>query len=227
MYLRLRKFAFNIGCFGFLIAPLFAAAQPDLQLRAGFTVKHNFTQRIETSVNYQNRREANLALFTGHVFNLNFDYELSSKFSLGSSYRLSVYDASNYWSKRHRGHIEASYKFKVNPLTITLRSRLQAGVQDVMSSEKGKLPTVYNRNRANVKLSTSGFWSPFARVEQFLLIKNADERFKFARMRYTLGLEYAPNRLNSFEIGAFLQNKYGGDGTSQSVVVLINYSITI
>jgi hypothetical protein len=174
------------------------AQQKDAGLWTSVTVEHQVTRKISVSVSEQLRMYQNISDIDQFFTDLGAQYELSESFRVSLNYRLSSTNQQSYFMTRHRFYVDLSYRYKLKPLVIGLRQRVQRQVEALNSSENGKIPEWYSRTRLSVKLDLNKKYSPYISSEIYYVIDNLKEEDKvFDKIRYEAGFDYKFNRRHS------------------------------
>ena len=180
--------------------------QDDAGFWAGLTLKHQVTRRIAVTLNEQVRLYQNVSEVEQFLTDVGLEYELLSSLKVSVSYRLMSKNQLTYYSTRHRYYIDLSYKKKIKPLAFTLRQRVQSQVENVNSSEYGKIPEWYSRTKLTLKIDLDKKYQPYLATEFFYIIDNfKEEDHVFDKARYEVGIDYDFNRHSSLNLFYMIQ----------------------
>ncbi len=108
------------------------------------------------------------------------------------------------YSLRHRLLFDVSLRHKMKWLTLAYRARIQSQMRDINSSENGKIPESYLRNKFDVKFNISKKFTPFLAAEfryQFGNARMIEGNYSFNRGRYYVGTDYEFSK--KFSVGLY------------------------
>jgi len=183
------------------------AQQKDAGLWTSVTVEHQVTRKMSVSVSEQLRMYQNISDINQFFTDLGAQYELSESFRVSLNYRLSSTNEQTYFKTRHRFYVDLSYRYKLKPLVLGLRQRVQRQVEALKSSENGDVPEWYSRTKFSVKLDLDKKYAPYLSSEIYYVIDNLNEEDNvFDKIRYEAGLDYKFNRRNSLNIFYLIQS---------------------
>lgn len=201
----LMKTAGFLILFFVLVTPS-AAQQNDFGVWGSVAVKHKFSQRLSATVEEQFRFNQNGSALAQYFTDAGIEYSLSKKFKVALCYRFINSFQNTYYSKRHRVYADLSYKAKLPLMQLLLRTRLQEQQQDIHSSEHGRIPAWYSRNKITVKADLNKKYSPYLSAELFYMLSAPNhDGGKIDKMRYTAGVEYEFNRVHAIDLYYLIQ----------------------
>lgn len=196
---------------GFIIFVLFfisssAAQQNDFGVWGSIAVKHKFSQKLSATVEEQFRFNQNAGVLAQYFTDGGLEYSISKKFKVALCYRFINSNQYTYYSKRHRLYADLSYKTKISRLQLLLRTRLQEQQQDIHSSEHGRIPAWYSRNKITAKIDLNKKYAPYFSAELFYMISAPNEDGGIIdKMRYAAGVEYEFNRVHAIDLYYLIQ----------------------
>src|SRR3989304_4387554 len=126
---------------------------PDAGMWTTFSIEKELSSRFSISADEEFRLKENLTMPNLFYTNLGITYKLSKRLKFTLTYRLTEkwkYQ-DQYFSFRNRLMFDVSYKYKFNDWIVSYRSRIQSEVRDINTSELGKIPEWYWRNKVDIK----------------------------------------------------------------------------
>lgn len=191
----------------FLSVSGMAKAQEDAGLWTSLTLQHKFTQKWSGAIGEQFRLWDNMSRIDQYFTDLSLEYNITKRFKASLNYRLISKNKETYYSKRHRFYLDLAYKYKISPVTLSLRERVQEQLTDINSSELGKIPEWYSRTKLTAKIDLNKKYSPYLATEVFYLIDNAKEKDEgIDRFRYEAGVDYEFNLHHSINVFYLIQH---------------------
>ncbi len=170
----------------------------DIGLWVGTSFEKKITRKILASFTEQLRLNHDISTVDVLISDIAMEYSLSKKLKAAIHYRFMNSNKENYYSKRHRFYLDASYKQKVKFVSITFRERIQEQYSDIYSSEDGKYPEWNLRSKITIKFELDKKYSPYLSTEVFYKLDNVKERGHiFTTTRYEAGFSYDFNRTHS------------------------------
>ena len=190
----------------------------DKKLKGKFSL--NLTEEIRF---FQNAQRLNLA-----YTNIGLGYKLNKSFKVAIVYRfLQKYQDQNTFSWRHRIYADLQYKQKFYPFTIAYRARIQSQVRDYYSSDDGKIPERYWRNKFDLKYELGHGLSPYLAAEfryQFKNDRNKSANNKFNRGRYYVGCQYAYSERKTFDLYFMNQREFNVNNPERNYIIGFEYN---
>lgn len=110
-----------------------------------------------------------------------------------------------------------------------MRTRLQGELQDYYTSEFGKIPEFYLRNKFEVKYDIS-HWTPYVSVEfryQIYERKTPETNGLYHRARPALGLDYKINKRNSCGLYYLIQKEWNVSEIDELYMVGVQYTMKL
>lgn len=179
---------------------------------------------LDISLTYRLDLYENLSQFKRNSIDLSVSYDLIKWMRLISGYRFTT----SYKNDRHRFIIGVAmkarssnkkYQFQFRSLLNFDSEYLDRDYWKVEApAYKLRLRTKF-KYRLNKKVDLALFAEAFTR--------NSSQRYFFYRMRYGGGVEYAPSKAHSFEIGYFYQHEFNVKKPSTVQTFSAEYTFTI
>lgn len=140
------------------------------------------------------------------------------------------YLKDNSISFRHRLLLDITLKKKFGRFGLSFRERIQAENRNILSSESGKVPEWYSRNKLEVKYDIDKPITPYVSIELRYQIRNprAIESDKmWSRNRYAFGLDYKRSDKHSFGLYYLIQQEYNVSAPQNLFIVGLEYSLSL
>ncbi len=190
-----------------LFVPLVNGQQNDAGFWASVTIKKQVTRKFGVNISEQIRLYQNVSEIEQIFTDLGAEYAFTSSFKAAFNYRMTKKNEQTYYSTRHRFYLDVSYRYKAKPFVFTVRERIQRQVEEVNSSETGKIPVWYLRSKLAVKLDLDKKYSPYVSAEVAYLIDNVDETDQvFDKARYEVGVDYEFDKRSSLNLFYLIQS---------------------
>lgn len=208
-----------------LLFPAVPRAQVnDFGLWTSVAVSHRITRNLSVTVEEQVRFDQNVSHVSQFFTDGGFEYAISKSFRAGVYYRFINSNRETYYSKRHRWYADLSYKVRLKPFQFTLRTRMQQQVEDLHSSDTGRIPSWYSRNKFSARLDLVKKYYPFVSAELYYRIASpGEERNIVDKVRYQAGINYEFNRIHSLEGYYMIQREYNVNNPVTDYIVGIGY----
>lgn len=204
-----------------------SARQNDFGVWGSIAVKHKFSQKLSATVEEQFRFNQNGGVLAQYFTDAGLEYSISKKFKVALSYRFINSNQYTYYSKRHRLYADLSYRTKFSRIQILLRTRLQEQQQDIHSSEHGRIPAWYSRNKITAKIDLNKKYAPYLSAELFYMLSSPnDDGHIVDKMRYTAGVEYEFNRVHAIDLYYLIQQDKNVNDPITDFVVGLGYAFS-
>ncbi|MGC9341353.1 MAG: DUF2490 domain-containing protein, partial [Bacteroidales bacterium] len=182
---------------GILVSGSYLYSQDkDFGLWTGFQIEKDLGKRIEVDLEFANRLEDNLNQRDETFADADISYRIAD-WATGFGYRFTNnYDAERDYRLSHRYHWQVRYRPDWDRFSFDYRVRFQSQYFDIKTSEDGRIPENYIRNRLKVSynIKKSDF-EPAVSYEYFFHLNQMGPD-RFERRRLTLSLEYEINKDN-------------------------------
>lgn len=200
------------------------AQQNDFGVWGSIAVTHKFSRRLSASVEEQFRFNQNASNLVQYFSDAGLEYSISKKFKVAICYRFINSYQYTYYSKRHRLYADLSYKTKISLLQLLLRTRLQEQQQDIFSSEHGRIPAWYSRNKITAKIDLNKKYAPYLSAELFYMLSAPNEDGGLIdKMRYAAGVQYEFNRVHAVDFYYMIQQDKNVNDPVTDFVVGLGY----
>jgi hypothetical protein len=206
-----------------------AFSQPsnDAGLWASIGLEKKLTKKFSFLLTEEYRRKENFTRLNLLYTDIGFCYRPFDIFKVSLVYRnIDKFQLDKTFSFRHRIMLDMTVKKKFNRFALSFRERLQSEVRDLQSSEHGKVPEWYSRNKFELKYDIKKPITPWVAFEFRYQIHNprmleADKGWH--RNRYFIGLDYKRNDKHSFGLYYMVQQEYDVSAPQNLYVIGIEY----
>ena len=163
--------------------------------------------------------------------NLGIEYKATKSLKAALIYRwVDKFQDDNTFSYRNRLMLDITYKHKYGKFIVSYRNRTQVEERDIYSSDNGRNPEWYSRNKFGAKYDMGKKYLPYASVEfryQFHDPRNMESEHTWHRNRYVLGAEYKINTKNTFGAYYLIQREYNVSSRDNLFIVGLEYTLTL
>jgi hypothetical protein len=205
----------------------FANAQTnDAQLWENINLAKNINPRLLARINHEGRITENITRPSFYYFDLGLDYKISKHFHATLAYvwvekRL----INDFWSTRHQAYFDIVGKIKWKNFQISDRQMFLWQVKDYYSSDNGKVPDYYLRNKLTIKYEKNFKLSPYIAAEIYYKMNDKNYlRYHFNRTRYFAGLFYRTNLKNEFEVYYLLEKHFNITDPPTNWIIGVGYT---
>ncbi|HBF88526.1 MAG TPA: hypothetical protein DDX39_07785 [Bacteroidales bacterium] len=154
------------------------------------------------------------------------DYKINKYISITTCYRYkNKRHLDDSYDNRNRFYADFTFRKKIKPIIIRLRTRLQSQFTDMYSSSEGLIPQNYIREKLTFKLDLDKKISPWIYAESYIRLSNSEPLF-IDKIRYSAGFEYAINRMHGIELFYLYQTEYNVKKPSSDFVFGVGYHFT-
>lgn len=131
----------------------------------------------------------------------------------------------DFYSKRHRYYFDLTIREKVKPFVFQFRTRFQSQYADIFSSNEGKIPSYYSRNKFTVKLDFDKKVMPYFYTELYTPLNDPGSVYYLDNVRYCAGIEYKINLIHSLDIYYMLQREYHVNNPETDYIIGVGYNV--
>jgi hypothetical protein len=227
-----RKFYTYFIIFIFYFIPFckLYSQQSDAGMWNTFSIEKRITKKYSIGIDEELRFKENFTRLNLLYTNLGIIFRPNKEIKLAFIYRLiEKYEEDDYFSYRNRLMLDISYKYKIKSFSLSYRSRVQSEVRNYYSSEKGKVPEWFWRNKFEVKYSIKKY-SPYVGTElryQFTDPRNPETDFGWHRIRIFGGVDYKINNQNTCGIYYLIQKEWLTLNPQNLYILGLEYSIDL
>ncbi|MGZ4034895.1 MAG: DUF2490 domain-containing protein [Bacteroidia bacterium] len=213
----------------------FAQNNNDAALWENIYLEKNLTPRIILHFNHEGRITENITQFHYGYGDLGITYKFGKSFHATIDYvYVGKYLDKSGFSNRHQFYIAGTYKKKITKsLVFSFREMFQEQVQDIYSSEIGRLPVYFSRSKATFKYKLNRF-TPYIASELYVkLLEPARTGHLSApygphanRVRYFAGIFYELNRVNEVELYYLIEKHFNEYNPQTNYVIGVGFAHT-
>jgi hypothetical protein len=209
----------------------YAQPEQDAGMWNTISVEKKLTDRLSLAIDEEFRLRENFTRLNLFYTNVGFNYKLNDLLKLTLTYRLIEkwrYESQNF-SFRHRLMFDINLKYKHNRWALTYRSRIQSEVRDYYTSENGKTPEWYWRNKLELKYKV-GDWNSNIGSEfryQIYDLRNFDSNAGWHRARYFAGIDYEIKKNNFIGLYYLIQREFGLVQPNYLYILGLQYAIEL
>lgn len=198
-----------------------------------------------TTINAEKKLKNNFHIFLTEEFRLKENFSQINLFytDIGFGYRplnfLKVELAyrltekhliTDFYSTRHRLMLDIALKKKYGNFDLAYRHRLQTEVRNVNSSENGRVPEWYSRNKFTVKYDLQKKYTPYISTElryQIDDLRNIESDQTWHRARYALGFDYELDKKNKLGLYYLIQHEWNVSLPENLYIIGVEYSVVL
>lgn len=212
-----------------LLAHLLPAQVSDAQFWENVNVEHKLTRDLTARFSHEGRFTDNDSRLTYFFEDAGLEYKFpKTHFGILADYVYIRKHVLDDWSNRHQYYTALTYAQKFGAFQLHDRQMLMGQVKDVYSSETGKLPEWYLRNKLTVKYNFNFYWSVYAAEEAYWHVNAVmSQELHFNRMRYFVGGFYRPNKHNEFELYYLVEQHMHVSNANHNYVLGVGYTLSI
>lgn len=197
---------------------------------AGLWLNVNIEKKIlpilAVELNQEFRLNENISELGTYFTDAGIKYKINNYLRVSVNYRFSnKRRLDDSYSKRHRYYCDFTFRMKFSPINVSLRTRLQSQYANIFSSEDGKIPEYYSRNKLNVELDLKKKYFPFISTELFTPLKQTSVITDNAR--FTAGCKYECNRRHEMVIFYMIQQEYNVAKPKRDYVIGLGYNYSL
>ena len=174
-------------------------------------------------LNHEGRINENASQFYYTYADVGLTYKINKHFNATLDYVFIEKQLNTkFWSARHQFYGDIGFKKNIKSWRFYLRTMVQSQVQDIFSSETGKIPSYYFRNKMTVKYNL-GRYCPYLAGELYNklslpIIENPDKFRCFA------GCFYELDKSNEIELYYLLEKQINVNNPNTNFVAGIGFA---
>jgi hypothetical protein len=195
----------------------------DAGLWLSATVQAKLSKKLSASLSEELRLNENMSE-AGTIFtDAGLEYRLIKNLGLAVNYRfINKKAVSDYYKMSHRFYADVKYSFKIKPVEISLRSRVQDELKAPGRSDDGGSMEYYLRNKATITVDLNKKIEPFASAELFNPLQTP--LFQYAdKLRTTVGADYALTKHHKAELFYMIQSTLGTADKETDFIIGLSY----
>jgi hypothetical protein len=206
-----------------------SAQTKDAELWENLYLEKQLSHNYNIHFNHEGRMTNNISKFNYAYGDFGFTGKLIKNLKYSVDYVLVFKQTQKRASTRHQWYVDLSYKIKMKPLELNLRSMFQQQVQDIRSSDDGSIPEDYFRNKATLKYQFGVYpwykFEPYMACEVYdFLDSNTKYQPGVNRIRYFMGVFYNVNKKNAIELYYLIENNFNINNPPINYVIGLGYA---
>lgn len=191
------------------INQLFAQADyiDDAAVWVGFNLEKKLTDKIYLQLSQQNRITENVSTYGRGNIDVGVTYRFTKNIRLMGDYvYLKRPNPDHSFTNEHRLYAALVLKKEVGRWDFSYRNMVQMRMKNIYTSEEGKIPQYFERNKLSVKYQLNKYFSPYVSGELFYPF-NQTKNKRLKKVRTTIGLDYKINRKTNVEVYFLYQHE--------------------
>ena len=178
-------------------------AQPEYIDDAAVWISFNFEKKINKQIvinlNQQNRITENVSLYGRGNLDFGISYRLNKNIRIVGNYTfLKQPNLDLSYTSQHRAYAAVILKKNWEKWDFAYRNMFQIRMKNIYSSDQGKVPQYYNRNKITAKYDLNKYIIPFISQELFYPFYQALHK-GFDKSRTAMGFDYKLSRKAQLE----------------------------
>jgi hypothetical protein len=207
-----------------------AQSQPDAGMWNTFSIEKEITKKFSVSIDEELRLKENFSRLNLLYTNFGLNLKIIKGFKASLTYRLiEKYNIDNMFGFRNRLMLDLSYKYRIRKISLSYRSRFQSEFKNYHSTELGKIPEWFWRNKFEIKYNSEKY-EPYIGTEiryQIRDPRNPDFDMGWHRIRMFAGLDYNITKKQSIGIYYLIQRELSVDDPQDLYILGLQYSFTL
>jgi hypothetical protein len=185
----------------------------DAALWIGFNLEKKINKHWLVRLEQQNRINENMSSYGRGNIDLGLTFKLNKNLRLMGDYAyLKRPNADNSFTNEHRLFASILLRKNIGKWTCSYRNLFQMRLKDIYSSEEGKIPKFFVRNKIGLKYDINKLVSPYVSYEIYYPLDQSKNK-GFSKSRSVIGMEYTINKktqaefyfLYQYQLNAFNQ----------------------
>lgn len=203
------------------------AQDQDANLWMTISIEKKIIKPLSLTLTQEFRMNENITELGTFFTGLEVTYKINKYLRVSGGYRfINKRRVDDSYSKRHRYYFDLSVRKKFKPVTLSFRTIFQSQYKDVFSSDDGKVPGNYWRNKLELKFDAGKNIQPYISAEIFTPLKRPYNIF-FDLTRYCGGVEYQINRMNTIDVYYMFQKENNVNAPQIDHIIGIGYYLSL
>lgn len=195
----------------------------DAGLWQNFTIEKKIFRRTSITNNEEARFDQNISHFNYIYTDIGIKYKATKWLHLSVDYVPILKNQDVFLSKRHQFYIDGTFVYKWKQFNFHNRAMFQWQYNDINSSENGRIPSWYYRNKIMIKYSYYNF-EPFIASEIFYHFANPQGN-GFTRNRSFAGITYLLDQRSSVELYYAIEQNFNSGAPLNRYIMGIGYNM--
>ncbi|MFM9943932.1 MAG: DUF2490 domain-containing protein [Bacteroidia bacterium] len=186
----------------------------DAALWIGFNLEKKINDKIYLHLSQQNRITENISTYGRGNIDVGVTYRFTKNIRLMGDYvYLKRPNPDNSFTNEHRLYAALILKKEIGRWDFAYRNMLQMRMKNIYSSEDGKVPQYYERNKLTVKYELNKFIRPYISGELFYPFYQGKSK-GLNKVRTAAGLDYKITKHTSAEFYFLYQQQLNAFNTT-------------
>lgn len=224
----------KLACIIFILASVYktdaqsTAVINDAALWANIYIEKKISDKFSVHLNQQDRLNDNFSRFGNSYLDMGITIRPLKKIKILADYVFTKKQRVDYtYSTRHQFYVALMLRKDIRKLSITYRNMLQNQYADPFTSENGRNPQLYERNKITFKYELNKYITPYYAQELYLPLNNTVLK-GFDRLRTLVGAFYNVTKHQQLELYFMLQQQLQSkNALNHDYIYGIGYSIYI
>ena len=224
---------FVITLFTVSLFAQYPAHSDDAQFWMFIKLDKPLSKKLSIELDQQTRLTDNMHQLSYSFCDLGLRYKLSRYLHFGASYVFiinnSLYhnNSQPVSSYRHQYYAYVQFRYKLGNWKFTNRLMFQPQVKDIYSSDVGRVPVYYCRNKIGIDYELNKRFTPYFDCDiYYLLNMNTSLGSRIHRIRYFLGTNFMYSKRTSFGLYYLIQKPFNEIYSETDYVVGLNFNHT-
>ncbi len=196
-----------------------------------FSVSYSLNKKFAFLFTEEMRLRENYGRLNLFYTNLGVEYKANKYFKTSLVYRwIDKYQDDNTFSYRHRLMWDATIKYPYKKFTVSYRHRLQIESRNLQSSESGKVPEWYSRNKFEISYDATKKLSPYFSAEfryQLHDPRSIESDATWHRTRWTGGIDYQFSSKSKFGVYYLIQREWNVVAPENLYITGLEYALSL
>ena len=196
-----------------------------------FSISYGLNKKIAILFTEECRIKENYGRLNLFYTNIGLEYKFPKYVKTSLVYRwIDKYQDDNTFSYRHRLMWDASIKYPYRDFTFSYRHRLQVENRNIMSSESGRVPEWYSRNKLEAAYAINNRLSAYFSAEfryQLHDPRNEESDATWHRTRYQAGFDYDISKQSKVGVYYLIQREYNVSAPENIYITGLEYSLSL
>lgn len=208
---------------GLLFSIPLKGQEKDAGLWTSVNFEAKLVKKLSLNISEELRFNENITELGAAFTDAGLSYKLNKHFQVAVNYRfIQRHRDDNYYSFRHRFYADIKYSYKIKPLELSIRTRLQEQISDIGRASDGGVPEYWLRNKLNVKWDLDKPYKPYISVELFSPL-NYPRSIAFNGLRVASGVEYSFSKHHKIDIYYMIQKELNVSKPRTDFILGIGY----
>lgn len=201
------------------------AQRNDAGLWLSLELEKLLTKRLSLEFNHTERIAQNITRWDLAYSDIGLAYKFSKHIAASANYRyINKFNPEYGMDNRHRFYVDLILKKKLKPLEFSWRQRFQNQMEDVFTSEEGRIPHYYTRSKLAIKYDLNKF-TPCIASELYIKLISGEQPLP-NRYRLFGGCNYAINKTNDIEVYYLFDRRFNQKDPLTNYVIGLSYKHT-